>query len=377
MYGRSLPRAALLLLGIQLTALGPGAAVEIYTSRVLEAVNGTDVRLKCTFSSFAPVGDALTVTWNFRPQDGGSEQFVFYYHMDPFKPMSGRFKDRVVWNGNPERYDASIMLWKLRFDDNGTYTCQVKNPPDVDGLVGEIRLSVVQTGCEFLDGDVSFWLVFPSVPGTCALLRDLLPGPGHWLRLRPDGHHSDRGGPLPAFPQTAVGLEGPQGGGDHTKRRRKTQPREEGRGLPGRHRLTFLNGGGGGQDPRRSQSGGKLVAGPFVVTCFRPALARDHPDKHPSLPGETRPKHPSLRTSSLLVTAQATSSERLCPGERRSGPAALGDDSLRSWQRLGGRPLPTTHFLYLRSAGRSAPAAGVHGFAVLPRSEAGEPPSRF
>lgn len=57
-------------------ALGPAAAVEIYTSRVLEAVNGTDVRLKCTFSSFAPVGDALTVTWNFRPQDGGSEQFV-------------------------------------------------------------------------------------------------------------------------------------------------------------------------------------------------------------------------------------------------------------------------------------------------------------
>lgn len=145
MYGRGLPRAALLLLGIQLTALGPAAAVEIYTSRVLEAVNGTDVRLKCTFSSFAPVGDALTVTWNFRPQDGGSEQFVFYYHVDPFKPMSGRFKDRVVWDGNPERYDASIMLWKLRFDDNGTYTCQVKNPPDVDGLVGEIRLSVVQT----------------------------------------------------------------------------------------------------------------------------------------------------------------------------------------------------------------------------------------
>ncbi|XP_036114696.1 myelin protein zero-like protein 2 [Molossus molossus] len=145
MYGKSLPRAVLLILGVQLTALWPAAAVEIYTSRVLEAVNGTDVRLKCTFSSFAPVGDALTVTWNFRPQDGGSEQFVFYYHMDPFKPLTGRFKDRVVWDGNPERYDASIILWKLQFDDNGTYTCQVKNPPDVDGLIGEIRLSVVQT----------------------------------------------------------------------------------------------------------------------------------------------------------------------------------------------------------------------------------------
>lgn len=66
--------------------------------------------------------------------------------MDPFKPMSGHFKDRVVWDGNPERYDASIILWKLQFDDNGTYTCQVKNPPDVDGLIGEIRLSVVHTG---------------------------------------------------------------------------------------------------------------------------------------------------------------------------------------------------------------------------------------
>ncbi|XP_061001141.1 myelin protein zero-like protein 2 isoform X3 [Dama dama] len=145
MYGQSPTRAVLFLLGVQLTALWPVAAVEIYTPRVLEAVNGTDVRLKCTFSSFAPVGDALTVTWNFRPRDGGPEQFVFYYHVDPFKPMSGRFKDRVVWDGNPERYDVSILLWKLQFDDNGTYTCQVKNPPDVDGLIGEIQLSVVQT----------------------------------------------------------------------------------------------------------------------------------------------------------------------------------------------------------------------------------------
>ncbi|XP_007523680.1 myelin protein zero-like protein 2 [Erinaceus europaeus] len=144
MYGKS-RTCAVLLLGIQLTALWPVAAVEIYTSRVLEAVNGTDLRLKCTFSSFAPVGEALTVTWNFRPQTGGPEQFVFYFHVDPYKPMGGRFKDRVSWDGNPERYDVSIILWKLQFDDNGTYTCQVKNPPDVDGLIGETQLTVVRT----------------------------------------------------------------------------------------------------------------------------------------------------------------------------------------------------------------------------------------
>lgn len=145
MYGKSPARLVPLLLGLQLTALWPTTAVEIYTSGAVEAMNGTDTRLKCTFSSFAPVGDALTVTWNFRPRDGGPEQFVFYYHVDPFPPMSGRFKERVVWDGNPERYDVSILLWKLQFDDNGTYTCQVKNPPDVDGLVGTVRLSVVHT----------------------------------------------------------------------------------------------------------------------------------------------------------------------------------------------------------------------------------------
>ena len=65
--------------------------------------------------------------------------------MGPFKPTSGRFKDFVVWDGNPERYDVSILLWKLWFDDNGTHTCQVKNPPDVDGLIREIQLSIMQT----------------------------------------------------------------------------------------------------------------------------------------------------------------------------------------------------------------------------------------
>lgn len=70
--------------------------------------------------------------------------------------MSGRFKDRVAWDGNPERYDVSILLWRLQFDDNGTYTCQVKNPPDVDGLVGAIRLSVVHTG-RLLGGGDRVW----------------------------------------------------------------------------------------------------------------------------------------------------------------------------------------------------------------------------
>lgn len=42
--------------------------------------------------------------------------------------------------------DASIIIKEVKFTYNGTYTCQVKNPPDAHGALGEIRLLVVTTG---------------------------------------------------------------------------------------------------------------------------------------------------------------------------------------------------------------------------------------
>lgn len=126
-----------------LLALWPAAAVDIYTPGTLEALNGTDARLKCTFSSYAPIGAKTTVTWHFRPQDGGPTEFVLHYHGEAFPPTSGRFSGRVTWDGNAAKNDASIRIWGLSPTDNGTFQCQVKNPPDVDGALGEIQLSVV------------------------------------------------------------------------------------------------------------------------------------------------------------------------------------------------------------------------------------------
>uniref|UniRef100_A0A8C8S5B4 Myelin protein zero like 2 n=1 Tax=Pelusios castaneus TaxID=367368 RepID=A0A8C8S5B4_9SAUR len=137
--------SAALILGVQLLALLPVAAVEVHTSKEVEAVNGTNVRLKCTFSSFSPVGQRLAVTWNFQPQGTSSAESVFYYHEEPYPPTGGRFKERITWDGNINRNDVSIMVWNLNPTDNGTFTCQVKNPPDdVDGTIGEIQLRVVQ-----------------------------------------------------------------------------------------------------------------------------------------------------------------------------------------------------------------------------------------
>lgn len=38
------------------------------------------------------------------------------------------------------------MIWNLQPSDNGTFTCQVTNWPDVYGTIGEVRLRVVQRG---------------------------------------------------------------------------------------------------------------------------------------------------------------------------------------------------------------------------------------
>lgn len=56
--------------------LWPAAALDVYTPGTLEVLNGTDVRLKCTFSSDAPLGKQTVVSWLFRPQEKGPDEFV-------------------------------------------------------------------------------------------------------------------------------------------------------------------------------------------------------------------------------------------------------------------------------------------------------------
>ncbi|KAM9299344.1 myelin protein zero-like protein 2 [Gastrophryne carolinensis] len=133
-----LPVALLLALAASVSCM------EVYTSKELQALNGTDTRLKCTFSSSSPIGDDVTVSWTFRPLAGGSEVSVFYYHGEPFPPREGRFQNRAVWDGNIKRSDASIIIRNVQQADNGTFMCQVKNPPDVHGEMKEIVLQVVE-----------------------------------------------------------------------------------------------------------------------------------------------------------------------------------------------------------------------------------------
>ncbi|XP_010187731.1 PREDICTED: myelin protein zero-like protein 2 [Mesitornis unicolor] len=156
---------AALFFGVQLRALWPVAAMEVHTSKEVNAVNGTNLRLKCTFSSTSPISQHLSVTWNFQPEDLSSHEPVFYYLKEPYKLTAGRFRDRVTWDGNIERHDVSIVIWNLQPTDNGTFTCQVKNPPDVDGTIGEVRLRVVQ---KVHFSEIHFLLV--AIGSACVLM---------------------------------------------------------------------------------------------------------------------------------------------------------------------------------------------------------------
>nr|XP_057936284.1 myelin protein zero-like protein 2 isoform X1 [Doryrhamphus excisus] len=136
----------LLLCGLAASGVLQASGIRIYTSEDVEAVNGTDVRLKCTFQSSTAINpNAVIISWSFRPLKPGREESVFHYQQKPYPPIEGIFRNRIIWAGDIMGRDASIIIREVKFTYNGTYMCQVKNPPDVHGAVGEIRLRVVTT----------------------------------------------------------------------------------------------------------------------------------------------------------------------------------------------------------------------------------------
>ncbi|XP_058490804.1 myelin protein zero-like protein 2 [Solea solea] len=134
------------LTGLAVSGVLQVNGMRVYTSGEMEAVNGTDARLKCTFESSSPINiNSIVITWTFRPLKPGREESVFHFQQRAYPPTDGIFKKRIVWAGDIMGNDASIIIREVKYTYNGTYICQVKNPPDVHGPVGEIRLRVVAT----------------------------------------------------------------------------------------------------------------------------------------------------------------------------------------------------------------------------------------
>ncbi|XP_041278189.1 myelin protein P0-like, partial [Onychostruthus taczanowskii] len=73
-------------------------------------------------------------------------QIFHYAKGQPYIDDVGTFKERMEWAGNPRRRDGSIVIHSLEPSDNGTFTCDVKNPPDIVGKSSQVTLYVLEKG---------------------------------------------------------------------------------------------------------------------------------------------------------------------------------------------------------------------------------------
>lgn len=160
--------AALLVPGLVLS-------ITVNTPPELHASKGDTVSLSCTFTSTSPPTSKMTVDWSYRPQTGGPPQTFFHFSSRAFPPRDGKFNGRIKWQGSPAKGDASISLINATLSDNGTYTCSVRNPPDVHGATtSHTVLTVTPKAPSIRFSDVTLLLAFILLPS--ALLTFFLIG---------------------------------------------------------------------------------------------------------------------------------------------------------------------------------------------------------
>ncbi|KAM9299345.1 myelin protein zero-like protein 3 [Gastrophryne carolinensis] len=139
-------RGLLLLLVVGI----PGVLLmDIRMDSAVYGVVGESVKLWCSFYSTDPISKHVTVDWRYRPMVGGSFVTIMHYQSKEYPILEGPFKDRIKWEGDVGRGDASIRLEDLRLTDNGTLACVVRNPPDVHGKVPEMKLTVTLQSISF------------------------------------------------------------------------------------------------------------------------------------------------------------------------------------------------------------------------------------
>ncbi|XP_026781372.1 myelin protein P0 isoform X2 [Neoarius graeffei] len=136
----------LVLTSVVLFSAAPQSeAIVVYTGWERHALVGSDIRLSCSFFSWRWTSDDVTFSWSYRP-DGAKDSISIFHYTNgvPYVDNKGPFRDRLEFVGNPARRDGSILIRNLDFADNGTFTCDAKNPPDIVGRPSSVRLLVFE-----------------------------------------------------------------------------------------------------------------------------------------------------------------------------------------------------------------------------------------
>ncbi|KAI4885456.1 hypothetical protein NFI96_014404 [Prochilodus magdalenae] len=130
---------------VLLSAAPKSEAIVIYTGWERHALVGSDVRLSCSFFSWRWTSEDVTFSWSYRADGAKDSISIFHYTGGAaYVDNKGPFRDRLEFVGNPARRDGSILIRNLDFGDNGTFTCDAKNPPDIVGRPSSVRLLVFE-----------------------------------------------------------------------------------------------------------------------------------------------------------------------------------------------------------------------------------------
>ncbi|KAM9690565.1 myelin protein P0 isoform 1-T1 [Dama dama] len=141
----SSPSPILAALFFSSLVLSPVQAIVVYTDKEVHGAVGSQVTLYCSFWSSEWVSDDLSFTWRYQPEGGRDAISIFHYAKgQPYIDEVGTFKERIQWVGDPYRKDGSIVIHNLDYSDNGTFTCDVKNPPDIVGKTSQVTLYVFE-----------------------------------------------------------------------------------------------------------------------------------------------------------------------------------------------------------------------------------------
>ncbi|XP_054989226.1 myelin protein zero-like protein 3 isoform X2 [Sorex araneus] len=152
----------------------PGAHVvlslEIKVDAHVRGYVGEKIKLRCTFKSTASVSDKLTIDWTYRPPSSSRTESIFHYQSFQYPTTAGTFRDRISWAGDVYKGDASISISNPTLKDNGTFSCAVKNPPDVHHNIPVTELTVTERGFGTMLSSVALLSILVFIPSAVVVV---------------------------------------------------------------------------------------------------------------------------------------------------------------------------------------------------------------
>ncbi|KAF7656501.1 hypothetical protein LDENG_00040240 [Lucifuga dentata] len=178
MLFRAQERSDVLLVSAMLLLLSFSgcSSMDVIVPTEINALNGTNVKISCQFNSCYKMDPSkFSMNWTYKEKTNSTEEmFMTYYSKKGIVPPHSlqypdRFGDRVAFTGNLEIRDLSITLSDVQLEDQGFYTCSVKNPPDRNHGSAAIKLNVLTELTPPRDSTIAV-AIGASVGGALALL---------------------------------------------------------------------------------------------------------------------------------------------------------------------------------------------------------------